>query len=279
MWSHLCRALCLAAIAAVAAAADVTYQEEVVNSGVGPSRRGARRTVQEVAIKGTRQRVVTDIETSKEMTRVLQQQGKALQGTTILRLDQGRLYDIDRSTKTYRQQSLPTAKPASAPVAAPPDTAREIVFRTQALPETKAVAGVPCRRVAAEMTARHFRPGTKEVVRTNRYLYQAWMADDFPGYAEIDTFLRLQQQQTSLPPLVRGGLEQLGEGLEDPDRLERELAALRGFAFQSELTVTTAVGSQSPRQVFKLSRKILRISHQPIADDLFQPSEDLKQVP
>ncbi len=103
--------------AQVAAFADVSYVEEVVNSGVGSKKRGARRTILQVHIKGALQRVSTDIETSKEMTRVLQYQGATLQGTKILLLDQNRLYDINRSTGTYRQQTLPATKrvaPASA---------------------------------------------------------------------------------------------------------------------------------------------------------------------
>ena len=48
--------------AQVAAFADVSYVEEVVNSGVGSKKRGARRTIHQVHIKGARQRVSTDIE-------------------------------------------------------------------------------------------------------------------------------------------------------------------------------------------------------------------------
>ena len=268
--------------------ADVSYVEEVVNSGIGSKKRGARRTVYEVYIKGARQRVSTDIETSKEMTRVLQNQGATLQGTKILRLDQNRLYDIDRATGTYRQQPLPAAKsaaPASAgrpaaspkaPAGASPD--REITVRTRVLPDTMRVAGVLCHRVAAEMKATHYKPGTQTVQRVNRYLYQAWMADGFAGYDDIVAFREMQKDRTSLAPLIRGGLEQLADVVEDPERLETELAKLSGFPMQSELKIFTKVGSKKERQLLRLSRRVLRLSHQSLPDSLFRPSRDLKSL-
>lgn len=268
--------------------ADVSYVEEVVNSGVGSKKRGARRTVHEVYIKGARQRVSTDIETSKEMIRVLQNQGATLQGTKILLLDQNRLYEIDRATRTYRQQPLPAAKPAARPGAgkpAAPTTSsasaspdREITVRTRVLPDTMRIAGVLCHRVAAEMTARHYKPGTRTVERVNRYLYQAWMADGFAGYDDIVAFREMQEARTSLAPLIRGGLEQLADVVEDPERLEIELAKLSGFPMQSELKIFTKVGSAKERQLLRLSRRVLRLSHQSLPDSLFRPSRDLKSV-
>ncbi len=271
--------------AQVAAFADVSYVEEVVNSGVGSKKRGARRTIHQVHIKGALQRVSTDIETSKEMTRVLQYQGATLQGTKILLLDQNRLYDINRSTGTYRQQTLPATKrvaPASAgkpaASAASADPNREITVRTRVLQDTMRIAGVLCHRVAAEMTARHFKPGTQTVQRVNRYLYQAWMADAFPGYDDIVAFRGLQQVRTSLAPLLRGGLDQLTDVVEDPERLETELENLRGFPMQSELKVFAKVGSAKERQLLRLSRRVLSLSHQSLPDSLFRPSRDLKSV-
>ena len=264
------------------AMADVSYVEEVVNSGVGSKKRGARRTVHEIHIKGARQRVSTDIETSKEMTRVLQKQGTTLQGTGILLLDQGRLYDIDRSTGTYQKQPLPATKPATSAAArkkAGEDANREITVRTRVLPDTMRIVGVLCHRVAAEMTARHFKPGTKRVQRVNRYLYQAWMADGFPGYREIVSFRGLRERRTSLAPLIRGGLEQLADAVEDPERLETELAALKGFPLQSELKVFAKVGKKKERQLLRLSRRVLSLSHQSLPDTLFRPSRELKPVP
>ena len=259
---------------ACAAQADVCYEEEVVHSGVGPGKSGARRTVYQVCIQGSKQRVSADIETSERMAKVLVSQGKSLRSTTILRLDQGRLYDIDRTALTVRQEPLPAAKPSAAGAAEDtPD--REISFRTRSLPDSTEIAGILCRRVAVEMTARHFRPGTREVTRRNRYLYQAWMAEGFPGYEEIASFLRLQESRTSLAPLAFGG--GLGEGLEDPG-LEQELEALEGFPMSSRLDVFTAAGSGAEKQLLRLSRKVLRLSHEALPDSLFQPSAQLTRL-
>ena len=258
---------------ALAVQADVYYEEEVVHSGVGSSKRGARSTLYKVYIKGSRQRVSTDIETSERMARVLVKQGKSLRATTILHLDQGRLYDIDRTALTVRQEPLPAAKPAAG-AASKEASDREITFRTHDLPDTMRIAGIFCRRVAAEITARHFRSGTKEVARTNRYLYQAWIADGFPGYDEITSFLRLQKTRTSLPPLALGGGP--GETLNDPG-LE-ELEKLEGFPMHSRLEVFTATGSGSERKLMRLSRKVLRLVHEPLPDSLFQPSAQLTKL-
>ena len=259
---------------ACAAQADVYYEEEVVHSGVGPDKRGARSTLYKVWIKGSRQRVSADIETSEKMAKVLRSQGRSLRETTILLLDQGRLYDIDRVALTFRQDRLPAAKPAAAAKESPD---REISFRTRDLKETKKIAGIRCRRVAAEMTARHFASGSREVKRTNRYLYQAWMADGFPGHAEIDAFLRMQKQKTSIPPVALGG-GGLGDALEDPGRLERELGNLKGFPMTSRLEVFTASGGGSEKRILRLSRKILRMEHKTLSDTLFLPSAQLKRL-
>ncbi len=258
-----------------AAQADVYYEEEVVHPGVGPAKRGARRTLYKVYIQGSRQRVSADIETSEQMAKVLLNQGKSLRTTTILHLDQGRLYDIDRTALTWRQAALPAPKPAAA--APPEDPEREIAFRTRALPDTRKIAGILCRRVAAEMTARHFRTGTREVARTNRYLYQAWMAEGFPGYDEIQAFLQMQKARTSLPPLALGG-SGLGDTLESPERLEDELESLEGFPMSSRLEVFTATGSSAEKQILRLSRRILQLAHEPLPDSLFQPSAQLKRL-
>lgn len=309
---HLLPALLLAA----AAGGDVSYVAEVVNSGVGASQRGARRTVHEVAIKGARQRVSTDIETSKEVVQVLQKQGVPLQETRILLLDQNRLYDINRSTGTYRQRPLPAAKkPAVAPAdttaattaakAATPATApapagkpvapaastpapapakaedpnRSISVRSKSFPDTTRVAGVLCQRVAVEMTARHTDPKTKKVARVNRYLYQAWMARDFPGYAEIVRFHALQEERTSMAPLLSGGLDQLRDVVDDPERLEGELASLQGFPMQSQLKVYSTIGTQKERLLMTLSTEVLQMSTASLSDTLFRPAKQFKSLP
>lgn len=284
------RVMWLLLATSVIAGADVFYVEEVVNSGVGAQKRGARRTVHEIHIKGARQRVSTDIEASKDVINTLQKQGAVLQGTKILLLDKGQLYDIDRATATYRQQKLPAAPPKPAvgtpagtakptALAAKADPNREITVRTKALPDTTRIVGVLCRRVAVEMTAQHFKPGTKTVQRVNRYLYQAWMADGFPGYDELVAFRRRQEQQTALAPLIRGGLEQLTDLIEDPGLLEEELAVLKGFPMQSELKVYSTVGNAKEQELLRLSRRVLNLSHASLPDTLFRPAQGLKSVP
>lgn len=271
-------------LVALSATADVLYVEEVVHSGVGNSKRGARKTTVEVAIKGASQRVSADIEASKDVVRTLQKQGVALRETKILRLDQGQLIDIDRSTQTYRNAPLPAPRPAPAaggtakPAGRTPatDPNREINVRAKTFDDTTRVAGILCRRVAAEMTARHFQPGTRTVVRTNRYLYQAWMAEDFPGYADIVAFRQRQEARTSMAPLVRGGLDQLGDSIDDSERLADELASLTGFPMQSKLQVYTKVGNGKERELMTLTRRVLRLTHQPLPDTLFRPSRELK---
>lgn len=286
--------LVLILVMAGATLADVSYTEEVVNSGVGSKKRGARRTVHEIHIKGGQQCVSTDIETSKAMAGILRKQGVTLRGTKILRLDQGRLYEIDRDKETYRREALPAvpASPGAGKRAAPKIQTqtqvqtqvpshpnREISVRTKALKDTLRVAGVLCHRVAVEMTARHFKPGTKTVQRVHRYLYQAWMADGFPGYKDITAFRKKQEQTTSLAPLIRGGLEQLADSIEDPERLQSELALLQGFPMQSELKVYSKVGKGRERQLLRLSRKVLSLSQKPLSDALFRPSRKLKSIP
>ena len=163
-------------------AADVSYVEEIVNSGFGPNKTGARTTTSHVYIKGERQHVRSQIKATEKQARILASQGQPLNGSTILQLDKANLYKIDLGKRTYTHTRLPAAKAVAAPAPAAKraaaDPTQETSFRTKRLPETKRVEGVLCHRVAVEMTVRHFQPGTQQVRRQNRYLYQAWVADD-----------------------------------------------------------------------------------------------------
>ena len=73
--------LVLILVMAGATLADVSYTEEVVNSGVGSKKRGARRTVHEIHIKGGQQCVSTDIETSKAMAGILRKRRTGTAGS------------------------------------------------------------------------------------------------------------------------------------------------------------------------------------------------------
>ena len=180
----------------VSAGADVYYVEEVINSGLGAARRGARKTINKVYIKGKEQKVESSIEAGKETVRNLRKQGQPLEASTILKLDDRVVYNIDRVEHTFRQEKLPAAKPVAGGASSSP-SAPEISFRIKELPDTTRIAGIFCRRVAAEMRARYYKSGTRKVRKENRYLYQAWIGRDFPGYGEIQRFQELHLRTTS----------------------------------------------------------------------------------
>jgi hypothetical protein len=278
-------ALAMGALCARFVPADVHIVEEVVNSGLGSGRVGARKTVNRIFIKGVRQRVDTQIEASQAVERQLRAQGQRLAESTILQLDSARVYAIDPGQSVYTHARLPAPKPvgrlpAAQPANRPPTTAapsrpdtaveasREISFRSRALADTLRVQGLLCRRVAAELLVRHYAPGTRALVRTNRYLYQAWMARDFPGYDEIKRFRELQRQRTSYPSLLNGGLEQIRDAMADGDRLSAEIDSLSGFPMHSELRVSVRTrDGETP--VVTLSRRVLSLEHAPLPDSLF----------
>jgi len=261
-----------------AAAGDVYLEEELTHSGIGPGKTGARTTVRRIYLKGSRQRVESQIEASAAVQRQLRAQGKRLEESTILQLDSARVYDIDPVQAVYTQASLPSPKAAArqAPPAATADAHREIHYRSRVLADTLRLGGVLCHRVAAELRARHFEPGTRTVVRENRYLYQAWMAADFPGYAEILRFQKLQTRSTSYPSLLQSGLGPVRDALDDGDRLSVEIVALEGFPMQSELrvSITTRAGAEIP--VFTLSRRIRSLTHTALPDSLFSVTAGLR---
>ena len=278
-------AVAAAGLAAMAAA-DVSYVEEIVNKGVGPKKTGARKTTNQVYIKGQRQRVHSLIETSKSGAKALRRQGGTTDSSTILQLDRANLLQIDHTRASYSREPLPPpgtsdeagrgTPPAAKAAAGGPD--REVEFRTRILDETKRLAGIPCRRVAAEMKVQHFDPGTGKVRRENRYLYQAWAADDFPGYRDIRRFQELQARKTSYPSLILSGIGGATEAVADHESLQEELDALEGFHMQSVLKVFTRQGSKKERKVFELVRTVKSLSNSDLPDSLFDVSGGLTRT-
>jgi hypothetical protein len=264
----------------VCAEADVYYVEEVINSGLGASKRGARKTINKVYIKGREQKVESTIEAGKETVRTLRKQGQSLDTSTILKLDDGIVYNIDRMDHTFRQQKLPAAKPVAGRPA-PASGAPEITFRIKELPDTTRIAGILCRRVAAEMRARYYKPGTRKLRQENRYLYQAWIGRDFPGYGEIRSFQELHLRTTSYPPLISGSLDQLKGLVDDYEDLAAEIdksRALDGFVLGSTLKVYTRGAGGKEKQIFQLSRKVKSFSSNLLPDSLFEMDKTLRRV-
>ena len=218
----------------------------------------------------------------------LSQQGPTVDASTILQLDRLKLLEIDNHQMTFSQRRLGNARmPPGLPAAAIPrgavssklvttDKNREINFRTRSLPDTLRIEGILCRRVAAALVARHYRPGTKTVRRENRYLYQAWVATDFPGYEEICRFINRQLKKTSLPLATSGGLDQLDSSIEDFDDLDSKIAKLEGFAIQSELKVFSKASGKKGKQLLHLQRKVSAIAQTPLPDSLFVLSKGLR---
>ena len=89
--------------------ADVSYVEQIVNSGFGPKKTGARKTTYHVYLKGQRQRVHHEIDASRAQARSLSKQGVRMRGSSILQLDRPSLYEFDPSSQTFVQQELPLA--------------------------------------------------------------------------------------------------------------------------------------------------------------------------
>jgi hypothetical protein len=265
-----------------AAGADVSFVEEITNSGVGPKKVGARKQTNQVFIKGERQRVHSEIQTSKETAQALQKQGQSLNGSTVLRLDRANVYQIDHAKQVFVQSALPAPAPGAAAGSAAKPAAKdpagpEVAVQVKDFPDTSRIEGILCRRVAVEMRARYYEPGTQKLRRENRYLYQAWISKDFPAYQEIRQFETLQNRKTSYPPLVRGGLEQLKDAVDDYGPLAGQLAALEGLPMESVLKVFVNTGGNE-QQVFQLNRRIKAFSYSAVPDSVFEVSKNLQRV-
>jgi hypothetical protein len=263
-----------------ASEADVYFVEEIINPGFGRKKVGARRTRNRVYIKGRRQKVASTIETSKRAARALREQGRSLESSTILRLDKKQVYEIDLETQTYVERPAPPPDSTATARRAITDSAGPTIrFAVKEIGDSTRVAGIPCRHVVAQMRARYMDPRTGKVRRENRYTYDAWIATGFPGYPEIVAFQQSQQDSTSYPSLINGGLEQLTGAVDDLEQLEAELAALEGFAMRSTIRVTVRrAGKKGETEVFRLEREIKEFSHSPLADSVFTVPRAMKRV-
>ncbi len=269
--------LCALLASAAGTGADVYFEEEVVNKGFGKDKTGARKTTHKIYIKGKSQRVEQQIETDAKTAKALRQQGQSLNTSTILRLDQAQVYEIDLTAQTFVAQKAPPAHKATAKPQAAPNGA-QLALKVKVPGDTTRIAGIPCQRVVAQMRARYLDPNTQELRRENRYTYDACIAKDFPGFQEISAFMDLQKASTSYPSVIGRGLE----GLEDRQTLLDELEnaeELKGFALRSTLTASVKLpAKEKPNQVFRLDREIKAMAHAPLPDSLFHVSKALTRL-
>ena len=268
--------VCALLVSAASVRADVYFEEEVVNRGFGKDKTGARKTTNKIYIKGKSQRVEQLIEADAKTAKALRRQGQSLNTSTILRLDQAQVYEIDLTAQTFVQQKTPPARKAVAKSAASGGPQRALAVKVPG--DTERIAGIPCRRVVAQMRARYLDPKTQKLRRENRYTYDACIAKNFPGFREISAFMDLQQASTSYPSVIGGGLE----GLEDHEALSDELEnakELKGFALRSTLTASVKLpGKEKPSQVFRLDRRIKAMAYAPLPDSLFHVSKALTRL-
>ena len=268
--------LCALLVGAATAGADVYFEEEVVNRGFGKNKTGARKTTNKIYIKGKSQRVEQLIEADAKTAKALRRQGQSLNTSTILRLDQAQVYEIDLTAQTFVQQKAPPARKAAAKPQAAEGPQRGFAVKVPG--DTERIAGISCRRVVAQMRVRYLDPKTQDLRRENRYTYDACIAKKFPGFREITAFIALQETSTSYPSVIGGGLE----GLEDHAALSGELEnadELKGFALRSTLTASVKLpGKKKPSQVFRLDRKIKTMAHSSLPDSLFQVSKALTRL-
>ena len=268
--------VCALLVSAAVAGADVYFEEEVVNRGFGKDKTGARKTTNKIYIKGKSQRVEQQIEADAKTAKALRQQGQSLNTSTILRLDQAQVYEIDLTAQTFVQQKAPPARKAAAkPSAAPGEPQMALEVKPG---DTERIAGIPCRKVVVEIQARYLDPKTQKLRRENLYTYDACIAKDFPGFREITAFMDLQDASTSYPSLIGRGLE----GLDDHETLSDELESaeeLKGFALRSTLTAAVKLpGKKKPSQVFRLDRTIKAMAYAPLPDSLFHVSKALTRL-
>ena len=269
--------LCILFVSATAVGADVYFVEEVVNPGFGTKKTGARKTTNKVHIKGRSQMVEKRIEANKKTVRALKKQGQSLNTSTILRLDQAQIYEIDLAARTFVQQKAPPARKAAAKKVAKKG-APKVDFAVKVPGDTSRVAGIHCRRVVAQLRAKYYDAEGKKLKRENRYTFDACIATSFPGYREIASFKTLQDTTTSYPPLTGGGLE----GLDDYQALSEQITGskeLAGFALRSTLTATVKkAGKKRAREVFRLERQVKAMAYTPLPDSLFRVSKSLKRL-
>ena len=256
--------------------ADVYFEERVVNPGFGKDKTGARKTTNKIYIKGPSLMVEQQIEADKKVAKVLREQGQSLNTSTILRLDQAQVYEIDLTDLTFIQQQTPPARKAAKKAVVADN--QQVAFKVKVPGDTVRIAGIPCRRVVAQMRVRYLDPKTQQATRENRYTYDAYIAKEFPGYREIAAFQAMQDTSTAYPPLIGGGLG----NLEDAGILTSEIEGaeeLAGFALRSTLTAKVKLaGQKQAKQVFRLDREIKVMAHAPLPDSLFRVSKALTRL-
>ena len=257
--------------------ADVSYVEEVTSIAKG--QKGSQKTVNRVYIKGRNQKVRSSIEADKKMAQVLEKQGQALESSTILRLGEANVYKIDHVSQTFVEDKLPAAKAVATGKDVHGDTGGpEIQFRVKEMSDTTRIECILCQRVAADMRSHYYDSNTKKLKKTNRYLYQAWVARDFPGYEEIRGFQAQQARQTSYPSLIAGGLEQLRGRVEDFEYLAEKIEVLEGFPMQSVLKVYVGRAGKEEKQIFQLTRTINSLSRAPLSPAEFYTAKGFQKV-
>lgn len=261
-------------------AADVYYVEEVVNPGFGTKKTGARKTTNKVYIKGSRQKIHSTIQTDKKLAKALQRQGQPLLSSKILRLDKADVFEVDLDKYTYRQEKLlplPAAKVAASSTQKMAGRSKP-KFAVKETGDTTRIAGFLCHKVVVQMRVGYRDPKTKKNLKENRYTYAAWIARDFPGYREIQTFQQRQAQQTIYPSLAGGGIDQLREVVDDYEQLADTLKVLEGFAMRSTIRASVLRPSKKEVQVFRLDREIKSLLHQPLPDSVFEVSQSLTRI-
>ncbi len=266
------------------AEADVYFEEELINPGFGSKKTGARKTINKVYLKDKRQKVDAQIVVDKKTEKVLKKQGQPLRSSMILNLGKAEIYEIDLDAQTFVHGKVPPVRPAVAQTAAKKINAPappQIGFSYKVPGDSSVVAGIACKRVVAQMRARHYSGETLK--RENHYTYDVCIAKNFPGLDELRAFKVLQDTSTSYPSLVGGGLEQFSKKAEDLEDLEKKLAGLAeeldGFALKSTLTASVLQAKgKKPTEIFRLERQVKVLRHAAIPDSLFSVSKALTQV-
>ena len=186
---------------------------------------------------------------TRKTVKALRHQGQSLNTSTILRLDQAQVYEIDLTAQTFVQQKAPPARKAVAkPEAATGGPQMALAVKVPG--DTESIAGIPCRRVVAQMRTRYLDPKTQELRRENRYTYDACIAKKFPGFQEIGAFMDLQDASTSYPSLIGGGVRRAGRP-RIPERGLENAEELKGFALRSTLTAAVKLPEmRSPAKCF-----------------------------
>ena len=180
------------------------FEEEVVNRGFGKDKIGARKTTNKIYIKDKSQRVEQLIEADAKTAKALRHQGQSLNTSTILRLDQAQVYEIDLTAQTFVQQKAPPARKAVAkPEAATGGPQRALAVKVPG--DTESIAGIPCQRVVAQMRTPLPRPqnpkssAAKTATRTMPAL-----PSNSPAFRRSGRY-GLADASTSIPSLIGGG--------------------------------------------------------------------------